>query len=102
VYPITDLTYDDITAAQLADAIRRHWSLENRLHWIRDVTFAEDHSQIRTGHGPQAMATLANLAVSLHRLSGATNVVAACRRISRHPDRVLVAGQITGLITRRL
>jgi hypothetical protein len=55
VYAITDLTYHDITAAQLANAIRGHWSIENRLHWIRDMTFAEDHSQVRTGHGPQVM-----------------------------------------------
>jgi len=41
-----------------------------------DVTFAEDHSQIRTGHGPQAMATLRYLAVSLHRLGAATNIAA--------------------------
>lgn len=62
---------------------------DNRLHWIRDVTFAEDHSQIRTGHGPQVMATFRNLAVSLHRLHGATNIAAACRRISRDPNRAL-------------
>jgi predicted transposase YbfD/YdcC len=56
---------------------------------VRDVSFAEDHSQIRTGAGPQVMAGLRNLAVSLHRLAGAINVAAACRRISRRPDRVL-------------
>ena len=89
VYAVTDLTYDNTTAAELADAIRGHWAIENRLHWIRDVTFAEDHSQVRTGHGPQVMATFRNLAVSLHRLYGATNIHAACRRISRDPDRVL-------------
>jgi hypothetical protein len=87
VFAVTDLTYDDTTAAELADAIRGHWSIENRLHW--DVTFAEDHSQIRTGHGAQVMATFRNLAVSLHRLHGATNIAAACRRISRDPDRVV-------------
>ena len=68
VYAVTDLTHDGTTAAELADAIRGHWCIENRLHWIRDVTFAEDHSQVRTGHGPQVMATFRNLAVSLHRL----------------------------------
>lgn len=67
VYAITDLTYDDITATQLADAIRGHGSIKNRQHWVRDVSFAEDLSQIRTGHGPQTMATLRNFAVSLHR-----------------------------------
>jgi predicted transposase YbfD/YdcC len=68
VYAVTDLSYDNTTAAELADAIRGHWAIENRLHWLRDVTFAEDHSQLWTGHGPQVMATFRNLAVSLHRL----------------------------------
>jgi predicted transposase YbfD/YdcC len=88
-YAVTDLGWADIRADQLADTIRGHWSIENRLHWIRDVTFAEDHSQIRTGTGPAVMATLRNLAVSIHRLTGATNIAAACRHVSRHPNRVL-------------
>ena len=62
---------------------------DNRLHWIRDVTFAEDHCQIRTGHGQEVMATFRNLAVSLHRLHGATNIAAPCRRMSRDQDRAL-------------
>lgn len=89
VYAVTDLTYRDIQPDQLAAAIRGHWCIENRLHWVRDVCFAEDHSQVRTGHGPQVMAGLRNLAVNLHRLAGATNIAAACRNVSRHPDRVL-------------
>lgn len=89
VYAITDLADDQINAAELADAIRAHWGIENRLHWIRDVTFGEDLSQIRTGHGPAVMATLRNLAVSVHRRAGAGNLAAACRRVSRHPNRVL-------------
>ncbi|HET7474794.1 MAG TPA: ISAs1 family transposase [Dermatophilaceae bacterium] len=88
VYAITSLSHDDATATQLADAIRGHWSIEV-LHWIRDVTFAEDLSQIRTGAGPQVMAGLRNLAVSLHRLAGQTNIAAACRRVNRYPERVL-------------
>jgi predicted transposase YbfD/YdcC len=89
VYAVTDLTWDQIRADLLADAIRGQWGIENRLHWIRDVVFAEDLSQIRTGTGPAVMATLRNLAVSLHRLAGATNIAAACREVSRHPNRVL-------------
>jgi len=89
VYAITDLSYDQISAAQLAGMLRSHWTIENRLHWIRDVVFAEDLSQIRTGHGPAVMATLRNLAISIHRRNGATNIAAATRRISRHPSRVL-------------
>jgi predicted transposase YbfD/YdcC len=89
VHGITDLTWTDTHADQLADAIRGQWGIENRLHWIRDVVFAEDLSQVRTGAGPAVMATLRNLAVSLHRLAGATNIAAACRNVSRHPNRVL-------------
>jgi predicted transposase YbfD/YdcC len=58
VYAVTDLGFSNIRADQLAEIIRDHWSIENKLHWIRDVTFAEDHSQIRTGNGPPVMATL--------------------------------------------
>ena len=58
-------------------------------HWVRDVTFAEDLSQIRAGNGPAVMATLRNVAISLHRLAGATNIAQACRRLGRHPNRVI-------------
>jgi len=89
VYAITDLDFDDITPAELADAIRAHWSIENRLHWVRDVTYAEDLSTIRTGNAPAVMATLRNLAISRHRLAGAHNIAAAARHVSRHPARAL-------------
>jgi predicted transposase YbfD/YdcC len=87
VYAVTDLGFGDLRADQLAEIIRQHWSIENKLHWIRDVTFAEDHSQIRTGNGPAVMATLRNFALSRHRLNGHTNIAAACRHTSRHPIR---------------
>ena len=87
VHAITDPTHGQTRPAQLADAARAHWGIENRLHWVRDVTFDEDRSQIRTGHGPAVMATLRNLAISLHRTAGAT--ARACRTVSRHPNRVL-------------
>jgi predicted transposase YbfD/YdcC len=89
VYAVTDLGWGDIGPDELAEIIRGHWGIENRLHWIRDVVFAEDHSQIRTGSGPAVMASLRNLAVSRHRLAGATSIAAACRYVSRHPRRVL-------------
>jgi len=87
VYAVTDLGFGDIRADQLTAIIQNHWSIENKLHWIRDVTFAEDHSQIRTGNGPAVMASLRNLAISRHRLAGSTNIAAACRHTSRHPIR---------------
>jgi predicted transposase YbfD/YdcC len=89
VYAITDLQPEQTSSAELADAARAHWGIENRLHWVRDVSFGEDLSQVRTGHGPAVMATLRNLAISLLRTAGATNIAAACRHLSRHPARVL-------------
>ena len=72
-----------------AEATRAHWGIENRLPWVRDVTFVEDLSQIRTGNGCTVMAPRRNLAVSLHSLVGATNIAQACRHVSRHPNRVI-------------
>jgi predicted transposase YbfD/YdcC len=50
-----------VEVQRLAAAIRGHWGIENGLHWVRDVTFAEDASQVRTGSAPQIMAALRNL-----------------------------------------
>jgi len=87
VYAITDLNFEQTTPDELADALRAHWHIENRLHWVRDVTYAEDLSQVRTGHGPAVMATLRNLAISLHRIAGASSIATACRTAARHPGR---------------
>jgi predicted transposase YbfD/YdcC len=56
-YAVTSLTASQATPAQIAGWIRGHWGIE-ALHHIRDVTYGEDASQIRTGNGPQVMATL--------------------------------------------
>jgi predicted transposase YbfD/YdcC len=88
VYAITSLPWRQARADLVADALRGHWRIE-ALHWIRDVTFGEDLSQIRTDNGPAAMATLRNFAVSRHRLAGDHNIAHACRRTARHPNRAL-------------
>jgi predicted transposase YbfD/YdcC len=89
VYAITDLTPHQARPDELATWIRGHWQIENGLHWVRDVTFGEDLSQVRTGAAPQVMATLRNLAISLHRLAGATNIAAALRHHARNALRPL-------------
>ena len=58
---------------------RRHWHLENRLHWPRDVTFGEDACQVRSGHAPQALAAVRNLVIALLRRNGVPNLAAALR-----------------------
>jgi hypothetical protein len=65
-----------------------HWGIE-ALHHIRDVTFGEDPSPIRTGNGPQVMATLRNLAIGIFKLAGTRNIDAACRSHARDAIRVL-------------
>jgi hypothetical protein len=59
------------------------------VHYVRDVTFDEDRSQTRTGTSAQVMATFRNVAISLHRLAGATTIAQATRAITRRPERVL-------------
>ena len=71
-------------AASLLALTRGHWTVENRLHWVRDVTFDEDRSQIRKGNGPRVMASLRNLAISVLRVAGADNIAKALRWCSRH------------------
>ena len=61
-YYISSLGLD---AKRAADAIRSHWSVENKLHWVLDVTYREDESRIRRGHGAQVMSTLRHLTLNL-------------------------------------
>jgi len=89
VYAVTSLTAAQARPDQLAAALRGHWAIEDRLHWVRDVTYGEDLSQVRTGSGPRVMATLRNLALAILRLAGATSIAAALRHHSRRPDRPL-------------
>jgi predicted transposase YbfD/YdcC len=89
VYAITDLPPHQARPDELAGWIRGHWQIENGLHWVRDVTFGEDLSQVRTGAAPQVMATLRNLVISLHRLKGATNIAKALRHHARDALRPL-------------
>jgi predicted transposase YbfD/YdcC len=95
VYAITDLLPHQARPEELATWLRGHWHIENKLHWVRDVTFAEDHSQVRTGNAPRVMATFRNLAISLHRLAGATNIAAALRHHARNASRPLQLVMIT-------
>jgi predicted transposase YbfD/YdcC len=88
-YAVTSLTVTQATHAQLAAIVRGHWGIEDRLHWVRDLDWDEDRSQVRTATGPQIMASLRNLAISILRLSGAASIAAALRYHARRPDRPL-------------
>jgi len=88
-YIITSLTAEQASARELLRLIRGHWGIENRVHWVRDVTFNEDRSQVRVGSGPQVMAALRNTALGLLRLKGARNIAAATRTCAWHAERAL-------------
>ncbi|MFD5473677.1 ISAs1 family transposase [Streptomyces sp. NPDC127105] len=88
IYAVTSLTAEQATSAQLAKLVRDHWKVEV-LHHIRDTTFAEDASQLRTGNAPRAMATRRNLAIGALRLNGAHDITAGLRRNARDVTRPL-------------
>jgi hypothetical protein len=89
VYGLTSATSQKAGPARLLDLIRGQWSIENGLHWVRDVTFDEDRCQVRTGSGPRVMATLRNLAIGVLRLAGVTNIARGLRWVARAPARAL-------------
>ncbi len=74
---------------QLGELVRGHWGIENRLHYVMDVTFDEDRNKIRVGNAPRTMATLRNVAISVLRLAGHINIAAGLRKMSRNVTRVL-------------
>jgi predicted transposase YbfD/YdcC len=90
IYLITSLSPEEAGPERLLALNRGHWEIENRLHWVRDVTFGEDHSQIRKGAGPRMMATLRNLAISLVRLyHKASGIAEALRDLAARPHLAL-------------
>jgi predicted transposase YbfD/YdcC len=89
VYAICSLTFEQARPTLIAQWLRQHWGIENCVHWVRDMTFDEDRSTVRTGSAPQIMAALRNTALNLHRLNGADNIAEACRRTAFSHDRGL-------------
>ncbi len=88
-YAVTSLSPQDANPRQLLALWRGHWGIENRVHWVRDVTLDEDRCQVRTRAAPQVMAALRNMTISLLRLAGKRNIAAALRRHASHPSEAL-------------
>jgi predicted transposase YbfD/YdcC len=77
----------DLAGPEHLNAYQRgHWCVENRLHWVRDVTFHEDDSQLRTGTAPRALATFRNLTINALRLAGRANIAHGRRDLTNHND----------------
>jgi predicted transposase YbfD/YdcC len=88
-YGITSLTPERANAARLLTFNRNHWGIENGLHWVRDVTFQEDRSILRTGRTHHLMAAIRNLAISLLRIHGYTRIASTLRLFAAQPDLAL-------------
>ena len=63
-------SYKEADAALVAQAIRGHWGIENRVHWEKDVTLKEDGNGIRKGQAPENLSLLKSIALNIARKSG--------------------------------
>jgi predicted transposase YbfD/YdcC len=97
-YYVTSLAHNDADAKALLALTRGHWGIENRLHHVRDVTFDEDRSQMRSGAIPQTFAACRNLAIALLRRSGASNIAAALRTHAARPADAALLVLSSGLL----
>ena len=79
-YFITSVSRSVADAGQLLKWVRGHWSIENRSHYVRDVTMGEDPSRIRKRSGPQVMAAMRNATIGFLRTMGVTNIAESLRR----------------------
>jgi predicted transposase YbfD/YdcC len=92
---LTSLTPAQAGPSRLLQIWRGQWQIENGLHYVRDVTFGEDASQIRCGQGPAVFAAVRNTALGLMRLARQTNVAAAKPRYAMYPAEALALLGIT-------
>jgi predicted transposase YbfD/YdcC len=89
VYLIITMTARQAPPEHVAVYARNQWSIENRVHWVRDVTLREDSSQVQAGSRPRIMATLRNLTMGLIRQAGLKGIAPAIRDIEGDNDLLL-------------
>lgn len=89
VFGITSRRAERLDPAGINSAVRGHWTIENREHLVRDVTFGEDAHTAYIGATPQVLATLRNLAISVIRLAGSNEIKRTVQRIRRDRTRAL-------------
>jgi predicted transposase YbfD/YdcC len=90
-YLVVSLPAEDAQPVDLGTWARSEWHIENRVHYVRDVTLREDAHQARTGNGPAVFATLRNTAIGYHRSNGEANIARATRRANHRPDDLIDA-----------
>jgi predicted transposase YbfD/YdcC len=95
-YYIASLSAERWGPEAMLELIRRHWDVENGLHYVRDVTFDEDRCRVRTGSGPRVFASVRNAVIGLLRNRGSTNIAAAVEDLQCHPPsavRLILCGE---------
>ncbi len=88
-YGVTSLRWEEADAEELEGLWREHWTIENRVHYVRDVTMGEDANQMRVGNAPQVLAALRNAILNLIRKKGWINVADGIRHYAAFPRRAL-------------
>ena len=88
-YALSSLDLDSIAADDLLRLWRQHWHIENRVHYVRDVTMGEDACRVRTANGPRTLAAVRNTVLTTLRLHGVLNVAEALRTFAQFPYRAL-------------
>ena len=98
-YGITSLPHTEVDAAGLERLWRGHWTIENRVHYVRDVTMGEDANQSHTGNAPHVLAALRNAVLNLFRHHGWSNIADAFRYHNASVKRTLalIGAVSTGL-----
>jgi predicted transposase YbfD/YdcC len=89
VYGMTSLPASLLPPDQLLALVRRHWQIENRSHWRRDVTLGEDDCKVASGQAPQVLAALNNIVLAIVYFIGAPNLARQLRRFDALPDEAL-------------
>jgi predicted transposase YbfD/YdcC len=94
-YGVTSLPASLAIPERVLTLKRGHWGIENRLHYVKDVTMGEDRSTVHKDHGPKIMAALRNTVVSLLRRAGFSTIAARLRHNSVHPEAALEVLSLT-------
>jgi predicted transposase YbfD/YdcC len=90
-YLVASLPAEQAQPADLGTWARSEWHIEDRVHYVRDVTLREDAHQARTGNGPAVFAALRNTSIGYHRSNGQPNIARATRRANRRPNDLIDA-----------
>lgn len=85
VYGLTSLPKEKADSKKILKIVRSHWSIENKSHWVRDVTYDEDRSQVRNSEIAQLMALFRNISIGLIRFDGFNNIAKANRYYASNP-----------------